>query len=80
MQNGVTPQRLVRIGLSADLTAITSVTVLASAFPHLDDLALVTLVNGHPTFIANAGWDNFDPAKSAHPPAHSVRIFQATPP
>ncbi len=80
VQNGVTPQRLVRIGLSADLTAITSVTVLASAFPHLDDLALVTLVNGRPTFIANAGWDNFDPAKSAHPPAHSVRIFQATPP
>ncbi len=80
VQNGVSPQRLIRVGLSSDLTALTSVTVLAAAFPHLDDLALVTLVNGRPTFIANAGWENFDAAKSAHPPAHSVRIFQATPP
>ena len=80
VQNGVSPQRVIRITLSAELTAISAVTVLASAFPHLDDLALVTLVNGRPTFIANAGWENFDPAKSAHPPAHTVRIFQATPP
>lgn len=80
VQNGVSPQRLIRVGLSSDLTALTSVTVLAAAFPHLDDLALVTLVNGRPTFIANAGWENFDAAKSAHPTAHSVRIFQTTPP
>jgi sugar lactone lactonase YvrE len=80
VQTGVSPQRLIRVGLSSDLTALTSVTVLAAAFPHLDDLALVTLVNGRPTFIANAGWENFDAAKSAHPPAHSVRIFQTTPP
>lgn len=80
VQNGVSPQRVIRITLSAELTAISAVTVLASAFPYLDDLALVTLVNGRPTFIANAGWENFDAAKSAHPPAHSVRIFQTTPP
>lgn len=77
VQNGVTPQRLVRIGLSPDLTTVTGLTVLAAALPHLDDLALVTLVNGRPTFLANAGWDSFDPAKTPHPPAHTVRIFQA---
>lgn len=77
VQNGVTPQRLVRIGLSPDLTTVTGLTILAASLPHLNDLALVTLVNGRPTFLANAGWDSFDPAKTPHPPAHTVRIFQA---
>ncbi len=80
VQNGVTPQRLLRITLSADLTSISLVTVLASGLPRMHDLALLTLVNGRPTFIANAGWENFDPAKSASPPAHSVGIFQTTAP
>ena len=80
VQNGVTPQRLVRIALAPDLTTVTAVTVLAAALPRMDDLALVTLVNGRPTFVANAGWDNFDPAKAAHPPAHPVRIFQTAAP
>ncbi|MCX6951326.1 MAG: hypothetical protein NTV51_03960 [Verrucomicrobia bacterium] len=80
VQNGVTTQRVVRITLDAGLTAITGVTVLASALPRMDDLALVTLVNGRPTFIANAGWDSFDPAKAEHPPAHAVRIFQTAAP
>ena len=80
VQNGVTPQRLLRLALTPDLATVTSVTVLASALPRLDDLSLVTLINGRPTWIANAGWDNFDPAKSAHPPAHTVRIFQVAAP
>lgn len=80
VQNGVSPQRLVRIALTPDLATVTGVTVLAAALPHLDDLALVTLVNGRPTFIANAGWDQFDPAKSPRPPSHAVRIFQVASP
>ncbi|MSU25119.1 MAG: hypothetical protein EXS32_15030 [Opitutus sp.] len=76
VQNGVTPQRVVRLALTPDLAAVASVTVLAAALPRCDDLALVTLVNDRPTFVAHAGWDNFDPAKTAHPPAHSVLIFQ----
>jgi hypothetical protein len=76
VQNGVTPQRIVRIALAGDLLSVTSVTVLASGLPHLTDLALITLVNGQPTFIANAGWDTFDLSKAAQPPAHTVRIFQ----
>lgn len=80
VQNGVNPQRLLRIALAPQLTSIAGVTVIASALPRMTDLALVTLVNARPTFIANAGWDNFDPAKSAHPPAHPVLIFQAAAP
>jgi hypothetical protein len=80
VQNGVTPQRVVRITLSADLSTITAVHVLASALPRMDDLTLVTLVNGRPTFIANAGWENFDPAKSTHPAPHAVHIFQVAAP
>ncbi len=80
VQNGVTPQRLVHVALSPDLTKITAVTVLASGLPHLEDLALITLVHGRPTFIANSGWETFVPTKTAHPPAHTVRIFQVAVP
>lgn len=80
VQNGVTPQRLIHLALSPDLAQVTAVTALAAALPHLDDLALIALVNGRPTFIANSGWENFDPTKTAHPPAHAVRIFQVTAP
>jgi len=80
VQNGVTPQRVIRVTLSSDLGSISSVTVLASALPRMDDLTLVTLVNGRPTFIANAGWEHFDPAKAAHPTPHAVHIFQVAAP
>ncbi len=80
IQNGTTPQRVVRVALAPDLSAVKAVTVLASALPYFSDLALVTLANGRPTFIANAGWDDFDPAKAAHPRAHPVRIFQVAAP
>ncbi|MDO8545579.1 MAG: hypothetical protein Q7S40_34485 [Opitutaceae bacterium] len=76
VQNGVTPQRIIRIVLSPDLQSITAVEVLASAVTHLEDLSLVTLMNDRPTFIAGAGWEGFDPAKSARPAAHAVRIMQ----
>lgn len=75
-QNGVEPSRVIHVALSADLTAIKMVTVLASGLPNFTDLSLITLVNDRPTVIANSGWDGFDPAKGAHPPAHAVRIFQ----
>jgi sugar lactone lactonase YvrE len=75
-QNGVTPQRVLRIALSDGLDAVTAVTVLASGLPHLDDLTLLTLVNDQPTVIAGAGWEGFDPQRTPQPPAHVVRLFQ----
>ena len=75
-QNGIEPQRVVRIALTPTLDRVTGVTVLASAIPQMSDLTLVTLVNDRPTFIAGSGWDGYDPEKAKQPPAHTVRIFQ----
>lgn len=79
IQNGVVPQRVLRLTLDPAAETITSVQVLAAGLPHLTDLALITLVNELPTFIAGSGWDLFDPAKAKAPPAHTVRIFQLPP-
>jgi sugar lactone lactonase YvrE len=76
-QNGIEPQRLVRLALSPGLDEVTELTVIASGLPHLRDLALVALVNDQPTFIAGSGWEGYDPAKRPDPPAHTVRVFQA---
>jgi len=78
IQNGVDPQRVIRVALSPGMDAVLGVTVLAVALPNLKDLSLVTLANGRPTFIAGAGWDGFDPAKAKEPAAHVVRIFQVS--
>ena len=78
IQNGVEPQRVIRISLTADLDAVTSVSVLASGLPQLTDLGLVTLVNDRPTFIGSTGWEEFEHAKGKPPAAHTVRIFQVS--
>jgi hypothetical protein len=78
VQNGVEPQRVIKVTLTPELDAIRIVTVLAAALPNLTDLSLVTLMNDRPTLIAGAGWDGLDPTKVRPPPAHTVRIFQVT--
>jgi hypothetical protein len=79
VQNGVEPQRVLRIRLSPDLQSIADVTVLAAAQPHMTDLGLVTSINDRPTFIAGTGWEGHDPsAKQAR--GRTVRIFQAVVP
>jgi hypothetical protein len=75
-QNGVEPQRLVRIGLNDRLDAITSFEVLASGHPQLADLTLATLVDGVPTFVAGAGWEGYDPELGRPPRPHTVRLVQ----
>ena len=77
-QNGVEPQRVIRVSLAPQLNAITDVVVLAAGLPNLTDLGLLTRMNDRPTFVAGAGWDGFDPTKHPHPPVHTVYIFQAT--
>ena len=77
-QNGVEPQRVIRVALAPQLNAITDVVVIAAGLPNLTDLGLLTRMNDRPTFVAGAGWDGFDPAKHPHPPVHTVRIFQVT--
>lgn len=76
IQNGVQPERVLRLALSPDFRKISDVTVLAAALPNLKDLTLATLINDQPTVIAGSGWEGFDPNKAKQPAAHTVRIFQ----
>jgi hypothetical protein len=78
IQNGVEPQRVIRISLPPELDAVTNVSVLASSLPQLTDLGLVTLVNDRPTFIGSSGWEEFEMAKGKPAAAHTVRIFQVS--
>ncbi|WP_414661493.1 SMP-30/gluconolactonase/LRE family protein [Horticoccus sp. 23ND18S-11] len=75
-QNGVEPERVIRLTLSPAWDAVTGVTVLASGHAQLSDLSLLTMVSDRLTVIAGAGWQGFDPAKTPHPPAHPVHLFQ----
>ncbi|MES2697383.1 MAG: hypothetical protein V4773_28210 [Verrucomicrobiota bacterium] len=74
-QNGVTPQRVLRLTLSPALDKIEAVQVLASGQPDLTDLTLITILENRPTFIAGSGWDAVS-AKAKQPAAHPVRLFQ----
>src|SRR5687768_8011951 len=76
VQNGVEPQRVLRVTLSPGLDAITSVTVMAAALPDFRDLSLITLVNDRPTVIAGSGWESLGSTKIGPPVAHSVFLFQ----
>lgn len=76
IQNGFSPQRVLRIKLAPRWDAVTEVTVLASGLAHLTDLTLATPINGRATVIAGAGWDDFDPQTHKAPRPHTVRLFQ----
>jgi hypothetical protein len=78
IQNGVDPQRVIRVTLTPELNAITSVSVLAAGHPHLTDLGLLTRVENRIAFVAGAGWENLDSARNREPSVHTVRIFHVT--
>lgn len=76
VQNGVEPQRLLRITLAPALDAITGVKVLAAAHPDFSDLGLATLMNDRPIVVAGTGWERLSPGPTPLPAPHSVRLFQ----
>jgi len=76
VQGGVTPPRVLKIELSAGGDAVTTVTVLARALPHLEDLAGATLVEGLPTVIAGSGWEVPPAAPGQTTRGHAVRLLQ----
>ena len=80
VQNGIRPVRVVHVVLDPRRPTVARVEVLASGLTDLDDLSLITLVKGRPTFIAGAGWDLFDPTKPPNAGGHTVRIFQVNVP
>jgi sugar lactone lactonase YvrE len=75
-QNGVEPQRVIRVSITPELDAVTNVTVLAAGLPELTDLSLVTLMHDRPIVVAGAGWDGMTPMTGKSPPEHTVRVFQ----
>jgi len=78
VQNGIEPQRVVRITFDDAFEHVTDFTVLASSQPGLDDLTLLTEVAGHLCVVAQSGWAGFDSPK-ATPAPHRVQIFAVEP-
>ena len=62
VQNGINPQRVIRIDLAADGTP-SAVRVLGAGHPAMSDLALGQVGAGHFDFIGNAGWSEFEKSK-----------------
>lgn len=76
VQNGINPQRIMRIDLAADGTP-SGVRVLGAGHPAMSDLALGQLVAGHFDFIGNSGWSEFEKAKGPTA-ARTVTILRTT--
>jgi len=76
VQNGINPQRIIRIDLAADGTP-SGVRVLGAGHPAMSDLALGQVVAGHFDFIGNSGWSEFEKAKGPTA-ARTVNILRTT--
>jgi hypothetical protein len=76
VQNGIDPQRVIRVDFAADGRPST-VRVLGAGHPSMSDLALGQVVAGHFDFIGNAGWSEFEKTKGA-PPARTVTILRTS--
>lgn len=61
IQNGVAPQRVLRLTLSADGRAIDTVTVLAANLPELDEPTTGLVLNGELVFVSRSQWSDFGP-------------------
>jgi len=59
VQNGVNPQRVIRLDLAADGSPA-AVRVLAAGHPAMSDLGLGQVVGGHFEFIGRSGWGDFE--------------------
>ncbi len=59
-QNGVNPQRIIRLGLDRTKNAVTTLEVLEANHPDFDELTLATIANGTIYFVASAQWESFD--------------------
>ncbi len=73
VQNGVSPQRVLRIDLQPEKTPL--VRILAQGRTHMTDLALGQVFNGRFHFVGNSGWALFDPPPTTPPAARTVTIL-----
>ncbi len=77
VQNGVNPQRILRLDLDA-AGAVTRVKVLLAGHAAMDDAALGQVVNGRLQFVANSDWALFEPPCAAPAPRNVVILSTAT--
>jgi hypothetical protein len=61
IQNGVSPQRVIRLDLDNAMTKIVRWSTLAANLPQLKEPTHGVQVGGKFYFIATSGWDRFDP-------------------
>ena len=73
VQNGVEPQRVIRVQLTPTLDRATRFDVLASAYPNFDDLTHFVLVDGWLMLVTKSGWTEFETNK-VNPPAHMAHV------
>ena len=76
VQNGINPQRVIRIAIGAD-GAPSSVKILSAGNGEASDLGLGQVINGHFEFVGNSGWALFESAKTP-PPARPVTILRTS--
>ena len=60
LQNGTTPERVVRIELTPALDAITRLDVIQANTDHFGDPTHGVIVGDNFYYITNSGWDAFD--------------------
>jgi hypothetical protein len=60
VQNGIRPNRVVRLTLDAAGRRVTHATVLAANLPDFDEPTLGVVVGKRFSFVANSQWNRFD--------------------
>jgi hypothetical protein len=73
IQNGINPQRVLRIEPATD--GPSPARVAASGGAAMTDLSLGQVVNGRFYFVGNSGWALFDPLPGTPPPPRPVTIY-----
>ncbi len=66
-QNGINPQRVVRIFLNDSLTSIIKYKVLGSNNPYFDEITLGVIKKNNFYYIANGQWNKFNEDGSIFP-------------
>lgn len=78
IQNGVAPQRVLKLTLGTDLDAVTAVEVVAGNLPELDQPTTGLVRDGELVFVSRSQWSDFAPdgsLRSETPaPARIVRL------
>lgn len=78
LQNGVAPQRVLRLDLNADWTALEAVHVLAANLPAIDEPTNGVVLDGALVFVARSQWSDFDgegrPRTQDMAPARIMRL------